>query len=456
MGSLLGGKSKSKGSSTQTSTPGMTSAEVLANFNSNRTDTSQWSKEAAIADVQGTLKQQAYDALKEYMPSTAATQNTSGAYSTTTKQLLQNDAAAKTQQALAQTTLNAINAYGQLSNTADSNNAALLNAYGNVANDTRVSVGTSNNSSKGGTALMGLFAEGGEVPENKTTSDDFLQTFMDGTGLSKTLMDIKDMGSLMQKVSTGDFAGASKQVVDLSAKDDKEAIQQLNNIVSFVKSFSPKGKDTSSTPSKPGAVSTYADGGEVSTELPGLQGLTINIGTPDESKPIQQSAQASGGDSLDKAAEAAAIDIISSLFFADGGKVPEVAEKPDLLSVILKHAGNSEPAEADEPEAVDNPQEEAREGRTQAAPTPAMTPQEELLAAIKKYQAGGRVRSGEADVQNGGKIQGKQSPTGEDNQVIGVAGGEGIIPKDVMDVKGVPELVQKLIQTYHTPVNGSK
>ncbi len=51
------------------------------------------------------------------------------------------------------------------------------------------------------------------------------------------------------------------------------------------------------------------------------------------------------------------------------------------------------------------------------------------------------------------KSRGPESKTGEDNQVIAVAGGEGILPKDVMEVPGVPELVKSLIQKYHQPVN---
>ncbi len=75
-----------------------------------------------------------------------------------------------------------------------------------------------------------------------------------------------------------------------------------------------------------------------------------------------------------------------------------------------------------------------------------------LKQLISGFQDGGQVRSGSSDVKAGGKIRGPQSKTGRDNQIIKVAGGEGILPKDVMDVPGVAQLVQSLIQTYHTPV----
>ena len=59
------------------------------------------------------------------------------------------------------------------------------------------------------------------------------------------------------------------------------------------------------------------------------------------------------------------------------------------------------------------------------------------------------VRHVEDDAEAGGKIRGPQSKSGKDNQLIAVAGGEGILPTDVMEVPGVPELVQNLIKTYH-------
>ena len=68
------------------------------------------------------------------------------------------------------------------------------------------------------------------------------------------------------------------------------------------------------------------------------------------------------------------------------------------------------------------------------------------------YQDGGQVRTGSSDVKAGGEIRGPQSKSGRDNQIIKVAGGEGILPVDVMDVPGVADLVQSLISTFHKPV----
>ena len=76
----------------------------------------------------------------------------------------------------------------------------------------------------------------------------------------------------------------------------------------------------------------------------------------------------------------------------------------------------------------------------------------QLIRSGAGYQDGGTVRTGSSDVKAGGEIRGPQSKSGRDNQIIKVAGGEGILPVDVMDVPGVADLVQSLISTFHKPV----
>ena len=76
----------------------------------------------------------------------------------------------------------------------------------------------------------------------------------------------------------------------------------------------------------------------------------------------------------------------------------------------------------------------------------------QLIRSGAGYQDGGQVRTGSSDVKAGGEIRGPQSKSGRDNQIIKVAGGEGILPVDVMDVPGVADLVQSLIATFHKPV----
>ena len=90
------------------------------------------------------------------------------------------------------------------------------------------------------------------------------------------------------------------------------------------------------------------------------------------------------------------------------------------------------------------------------APTPSISEfADSVLKLIQHsvgYQDGGQVRTGSSDVKAGGEIRGPQSKSGRDNQIIKVAGGEGILPVDVMDVPGVADLVQSLIATFHKPV----
>lgn len=75
-----------------------------------------------------------------------------------------------------------------------------------------------------------------------------------------------------------------------------------------------------------------------------------------------------------------------------------------------------------------------------------------LQSAIQKYASTGQAPHINERTNSNGKLGGPQTKTGRDNQIVAVAGGEGVIPKDVMEVEGVPELLRSLIQTYHTKV----
>lgn len=75
-----------------------------------------------------------------------------------------------------------------------------------------------------------------------------------------------------------------------------------------------------------------------------------------------------------------------------------------------------------------------------------------LQRAIMQFASGGQVPHINQQTDRAGKIGGPQSMSGQDNQLVKVAGGEGVIPVDVMQQPGVPEMLQKLIQTYHKPV----
>ncbi len=152
------------------------------------------------------------------------------------------------------------------------------------------------------------------------------------------------------------------------------------------------------------------------------------------------------------------------LGFADGGRVPLAQLFQDNLFARTRdrreqEAGLNQPQQQ-APVTINigtagDQKQQGNVPRTEAQ-TPSMG---ELAGSILQliktgagYANGGTVRTGASDVKAGGEIRGKESKTGKDNQIIAVAGGEGILPKDVMDVPGVAEMVQALIQKYHTPI----
>ena len=156
---------------------------------------------------------------------------------------------------------------------------------------------------------------------------------------------------------------------------------------------------------------------------------------------------------------------LTPLGFADGGQVPALdalkALFPDNIfdrtrTAREEQAGAAPNSGGNVTINIGRSGDEKQQGSVprSEAQTPSMS---QLVESIGKlitggYADGGSVRSGASDVRAGGEIRGPESKTGKDNQVIAVAGGEGILPKDVMDVPGVADLVQSLIKTYHTPV----
>lgn len=503
------GVSTSRGTSTSKQRAGLTAEEVLSNWNTNKNGTDQWSKSSALGDVSGVLRQQATDALQQVMPSIAKTETGRGAYNSTTKELLHNDANARITGQLSKTALDAITQYGQLGNQTNQNNNQLLSSLASTASATGSSDANSLNSadsqqlavsqqtadsftrggsqqtansqqtsdsssfgateseqaqssgsasnSSGGTGLVGIvttlapaisnsavgklagkldplggakglndvfsgFSPAGgytppipapttskpttvkvEEPAKKLTfadggqvanmsKKDFLQSFMDMSGMSNGKMDFEDMMKGAKKISAGDIRGGSEAFLTEQEKNEMKMIETGYNALS-----SMFGEDK--------ALKRYADGGMV--DFQDIQPFKFEDILDFKADPEAKSSSGKMSDSSGSSDMQDLSDIMSiaSLFFADGGKVSS---------------------------------------------------KNNLLAQMQKYAMGGKVRSGEADVQTGGKIRGKQSPEGKDNQVIGVAGGEGIIPKDVMDVPGVSEWLDKMIEQYHTPVKSGQ
>ena len=155
---------------------------------------------------------------------------------------------------------------------------------------------------------------------------------------------------------------------------------------------------------------------------------------------------------------------LDALGFADGGVVPMF---PDNIFTRTRQrreeeAGLTQPSSGQPNGNItinvgsgQSQQPERPVPRTEA-PTPSISEfADSVLKLIQHsvgYQDGGQVRTGSSDVKAGGEIRGPQSKSGRDNQIIKVAGGEGILPVDVMDVPGVADLVQSLISTFHKPV----
>ena len=155
---------------------------------------------------------------------------------------------------------------------------------------------------------------------------------------------------------------------------------------------------------------------------------------------------------------------LDALGFADGGRVPMF---PDNIFTRTRQrreeeAGLAQPSSGQPNGNItinvgsgQSQQPERPVPRTEA-PTPSISEfADSVLKLIQQsvgYQDGGTVRTGSSDVRAGGEMRGPQSKSGRDNQIIKVAGGEGILPVDVMDVPGVADLVQSLISTFHKPV----
>lgn len=334
--SISTGSSTSTQQSQSSTDPGFMT-ELQAVLNRQLSGTTGFTKQDAINDVQGTLRTQATDALQSVMPTIARSQSGAGAYNSTTKQLLQNDAESRITAQLAATTQDQIAKYAQIeqgligafsgatqagtSQSASSSGSSNSNqSSSSVSNQVANSWNNGTNSSKGGgSGLLGLFADGGQVPlsDGSGDMDEFFAKFLAATGI----------GSAAEKAAA-----------------------------------------TASNPSAQGVKDTMKAGDNIGNNIENFL--------------------------LDS--------VFSMMGFEAGGQVPS--------------------KESDQ-----------------------------LRQAIMKHMQGGKSRDSEKDIQAGGKIQGPESKTGEDNQVIAVGGGEGILAKDVMEVPGVANLVEFLNSKYHKP-----
>lgn len=378
MGSILGSKGN-KSSNSSGTTPGFT--EYLNDTLAQRQKSlGGYGKRQAIEDVNGVLQDQAKSAMAAVMPSIAGTQINAGAYNTTTKELLRNDATAQVQAKLMETQLNAIKDYAAIEQ-------GDINAFSN-ATKANTTISSSGSSKGGGSGLLGLFADGGKVPETESSSTGNVIADLVSKIQAAIPDQPKDSKSLDEQIIQKILDSQSDGFTQGLMKGAAQTVQTVDNTASALDNFI-----TDSALSLIG----FSEGGKV----------------PEKEKEKEKSAvdrlkEMFPNNIFDKTREkqkkAAGLD-----GYADGGKVPtgitpgKVADHTQLLEAIRHHAN------------------------------------------------GGVVRSGEDDVQAGGKIQGPETQSGEDNQVIAVGGGEGIIAADVMKVPGVEELVNMLNDQFHTP-----
>ena len=89
-----GGGSQSTGESWSRTTPGFTN-ELSTVLNRSLTGQSGFSKQDAVADVQGLMRQQAINTMQEALPKIAGSERVAGAYGSTTKAMMNNDLQAR-------------------------------------------------------------------------------------------------------------------------------------------------------------------------------------------------------------------------------------------------------------------------------------------------------------------------------------------------------------------------
>lgn len=463
--SLGGGTSTSSGSSwnSSKSTPGFMT-ELGTILQRNLDGTGEFSKNQAIADVQGVIRTQAQDALQSALPSVARVNRGAGAYNTTTNTLLENDLASRVNAQLANTQLEAIKSYGQLGNQqiaafsgatqagtttessggssqssqSDQQNIALNAALGlqealqqganeGSGSSSGFNIGLPPNNS-GGSGGSGK-ADGGVIPEKRT--EDEKKNSKDLA--SRSLLEFGSSPfSLFNEFFNFDGKGGRKGGLTILPTLAALAGLDIGNI------FNMKGIDTiggvkefqSATPGateivyghrEPGA-GAYADGGKIIDTAALFQNLIQRLAPNNIFEQTRQRREQEAGTQQPATAKDQ----------NRGGVVINVNTGPSQEPYGgFERPGGTLPGRADGGQIEDD---------------------NNLAAAIRHYAMSGAAPSLASRTDSAGKITGPQSKSGRDNQLVAVAGGEGVIPKDVMEVDGVPQLLQQLIRAHHTPV----
>lgn len=475
MGSLLGGKgnkgsnssqgsgsSSTVSSSSSSTNPGFM-AELSQVLGKSLNGTSGFTRENALEDVQGLLKQQATDALQTVMPSIARQDRSSGIYGSTTKELLQNDASARITAQLASTLTDTIGKYAAMDTDRIRGFAAATQAgtsSSSQSNSNAVSEyeqSGSGSTSGGGSGILGLFADGGLVPDSEDRPGIGLRELMQSYAPNIPALQQPGMeGTMGTKPLALNNEPAPQASMPFGMSAVEAGIQDSGLSGEDIAALTDSSNGSTAAKKAADAMSSTASSEAASSGISNLTNMFNNT------KEMQEYNQ---------------ISEIATMFFADGGRVPLNEQYPDNIWARARAsreeaAGLSEPAPANQGITINvnsgsNGAQQQPTNRPVQGPTTGSSGQQ-ILDMIRQQLGfadggqvpprvaaamdSGKVRNGQSDVEAGGKIRGPQTVDGKDNQIIAVGGGEGILPKDVMDQPGVPELVQKLIQTYHKPV----
>ena len=492
--SLGGGTSTSSGSSwnSSKSTPGFMT-ELGTILQRNLDGTGEFSKNQAIADVQGVIRTQAQDALQSALPSIARVNRGAGAYNTTTNTLLENDLASRINAQLANTQLEAIKSYGQLGNQ-----QIAVFSGATQAGTTTESSGGSSQSSQSDQQNIGLNATLGL---QEALQQGASQSSGSGSGFNFALAD----GGIVPKKRTGEETENSKNLASRSL------LEFGTSPFSFLKEyfkFDGKGGRNSGLTILPyllkllGNTSTAALTSDPATtfeatQLPNQQTPAADNSKEEEEKearireafknvPILSNRGYNTNVNhnsprwayIPEGFEGNVPDPATFYSKADGGQIMDVSTLfQNLIQRLAPQNIFEQTRQRREQEAGTQPstKDQNRGGVVINVNTgPSQEPyggferpggtlpgradggqiedDNNLAAAIRHYAMTGGAPSLASRTDSAGKITGPQTKSGRDNQLVAVAGGEGVIPKDVMEVDGVPQLLQQLIRAHHTPV----
>lgn len=388
---LIAGITKSLGSGGNTSTPGFTK-ELGALLGQLTSGSGQFSKDAAIADSQGVISQLAQRTLQQQVPQRAAAMRGSGLYNSTTNQLL-----------------------------ADNQNAEL-------------------------TAQMAALVQ--QNIKDYATIDANRVNAAANASRAATTTGAPSTGNVLKSVGTGILLNEGKKLLG-GLFDDKKTDVASAATSAVANAFDFMGPPVSAMNDFVGPSEAFAGSGGSDWLGDIVGGVGDWLGDV-------------GGGISD--AVGGAVDWLGGLFgFADGGVVPTRAQAQDIWSRTRvrreQEAGLAEPGTEvvlQQGSSPSTPAPGAQEAVMQLLQLLLGGKEEKKvqLEPLQKFADGGTVKTGSQAAAKGGEITGPKSKTGADNMIIAVQGGEGIIPTDVMEIDGIPQLLDALITNFHTPSKG--